>query len=123
MGVNLLPFIDESRLFKAMRSADNNSSQLTVSERKRNLHGDPLIFYKGSKGQLKQGQSGMLTISQKCLIAGLITGVKNTSEAVAMHQFKHPDYACHKAQLLEGASLREREVDDFEIFNVERTLF
>ena len=40
-----------------------------------------------------------------------------------MHQFKHPDYACHKAQLLEGASLREREVDDFEIFNVERKLF
>jgi len=36
MGVNLLPFIDEYRLFKAMKEADSNSEKLTAQEKKRN---------------------------------------------------------------------------------------
>jgi 5'-3' exoribonuclease 2 len=30
MGVNLLPFIDQDRLFKSMKKADNNYKKLTV---------------------------------------------------------------------------------------------
>lgn len=33
MGVNLLPFIDQERLFKAMNLADKNHKKLTAQEK------------------------------------------------------------------------------------------
>ena len=46
MGVNLLPFIDQERLFKAMKIADGDLSKLSPSEKQRNKRsGDILLFF------------------------------------------------------------------------------
>jgi 5'-3' exonuclease len=46
MGVNLLPFIDQERLFKAMKIADGDLTKLTPSEKQRNKRsGDILLFF------------------------------------------------------------------------------
>lgn len=62
MGVNLLPFIDEQRLYSAMKQADSDSEKLTVQEKKRNRRvGDTLIYHANERGigkiELKDGQS------------------------------------------------------------------
>ena len=50
MGVNLLPFIDQERLFKAMVKADDNQNKLTQAERDRNKRsGDINLYFVQSK--------------------------------------------------------------------------
>lgn len=47
MGVILLPFIDQERLFKAMEMVDVGQTKLTESERHRNKrYGEILLFFK-----------------------------------------------------------------------------
>lgn len=47
MGVNILPFIDRSRLVKAMKEADGNGEKLTPHERDRNKpSGDIKIYFR-----------------------------------------------------------------------------
>ena len=49
MGINLIPFIDLDRLFKAMAQADANQENLTPEERNRNKRaGDVFVFFKNS---------------------------------------------------------------------------
>ena len=43
MGVNLLPFIDAQRLFKAMAKVE---AQLTEAESQRNSHGQVYVYFK-----------------------------------------------------------------------------
>jgi len=42
---------------------------------------------------------------------------------VVMHSFVHPEYKRHSCQLLKGAILPAREVEDFEIYHVDRKFF
>jgi 5'-3' exoribonuclease 2 len=50
MGVNLLPFIDQERLFKAMEKADNDQKNLTPEEQNRNKRtGDIFVYFRKTK--------------------------------------------------------------------------
>jgi 5'-3' exoribonuclease 2 len=50
MAVNLLPFIDQDRLIKAMREADQNETRLTPAEKERNKRvGDIFLYFCGRK--------------------------------------------------------------------------
>ena len=50
-----------------------------------------------------------------------ITSVK--SNRVIMTEFLHPEYTKHDCSLLKGAILPPREVEDFEIYHIERRPF
>ena len=45
------------------------------------------------------------------------------SNRVAQVGFVHPQYDEHKTVLLEGVRLPSREVEEFEIYNVDRRFF
>jgi hypothetical protein len=46
-----------------------------------------------------------------------------TSNQVVMNFFDHPVYKNHVCTLLEGAVLPKREVEEFEIYHVDRRFF
>jgi len=40
-----------------------------------------------------------------------------------MYAYEHPHYDRHRTQIMEGAILPHREVEEFEIYQVERRFF
>ena len=45
------------------------------------------------------------------------------SNKVVQTSYYHPKYKTHECVILKGALLPKREVEDFEIYNVERRFF
>lgn len=152
MGVNLLPFIDQDRLFKAMKAADKDQKKLTVQERQRNKRtGDIYLYFVQNEKKsalrrqvLAQGQVYDATFGKKDEIVGKVIGnpsglakigesimtndhgkraISVDSNCVIMTQYLHPEYAKHDCSILKGAVLPQREVEDFEIFHIDRRFF
>lgn len=134
MGVNLLPFIDQDRLFKAMKEADQDQAALTDEERVRNKRtGEIYLFYgKGDQSALRRLQitkelEYAADFSSKDEIAGTVLGAHShgalDTGSIVMAAYLHPHYEKHSTQLLQGASLPRREVEEHEIYQVERRFF
>lgn len=75
MGVNLLPFIDQDRLFKAMKTVDNDHKKLSEIEKLRNKRTGVInvYFVKKEKSPLQsvnEGQEYEATYRAKDAIAG-----------------------------------------------------
>lgn len=87
MGVNLLPFIDQERLFKAMKEADKDQNNLTPEERNRNKRiGDVYVYFRKTETpslkclSLNDGENYEACFSASDRVAGLATGRKDTIE-------------------------------------------
>ena len=131
MGVNLLPFIDQDRLIKAMRAADNDQERLTPAQRIRNKRsGDVFIFYgKGEssalrRAQLEEGTSYAAEFESKDEVTGKVIGTQQENTGnFRMMRYEPPTYDRHSTQLMEGVSMPKREVEEFEIYQVDRKVF
>lgn len=139
MGVNLLPFIDRQRLCKAMKKADGGGARLSQEERARNQTGQIMLFF----AREEQSQSALAqTLASKIsgaielvssyhrrdLISGRVKVMKvrpeeRSQEAVHRIVFEHPTYQRHITKLLEGVEHAPKEVEEFEIYHVNRRFF
>ena len=119
-------------MIKAMRMADNDQQNLTEAQRIRNKRtGDVYLFYgKGEQSALRrieieEGKSYEAGFETKDEVAGKVTGTdqEGTSKKFRMMKYEPPSYDRHKTQLMDGVSMPRREVEEFEIYQVDRKVF
>lgn len=117
-----------------MKEADRDQASLTESERERNKRsGDIYIFYrKGQGSALRRATSWIENSYQadfesKDEVAGIVSKVEQShcsaTQNVCCFGFTHPAYETHSTDILQGAIMPKREVEEFEIYQVERRFF
>ena len=110
-----------------MQEADQNETNLTDEERNRNRSGQILVFFNRTRNtpalkcvQLEEKARYVATFTAKDSIAGRLTEPKTN---VMQFVFEHPKFEHHLIQILPGAILPEREVEDHEIDKIDREVY
>lgn len=133
-----------------MEQADDGQKNLTPEERNRNKRtGDIFVYFRKTENpalkceELKVEEKYEASFKSKDKIFGRVTGKAGTIElgkkilstekgeeivavkknAVIQAAFEHPKYETHLSKILPKAILPMREVEDFEIYNVDRKFF